>query len=866
MEKDELKDLLKVDVPESNGDFNKTFEKCEQGSVNIGLKRKRFLLIAIVVLVLSLGIVTSTVLIHKANMDKNNPGNDISDGDQQNNQQHINEENNNQGNENNQPGEIVIEKIVEGRKNPYFASAGLDVATYNEVKKYNPNWEPIFDRMFAWGPAKEGDTFSLDEILKSNLLRETEKSTLRTYELDIKKIYPDHEVRFQVALGIKNDEDRVCLIDYIGTSDEGSDITSTFFFYSNLPYKYKTIINELSNQTGVELTDKFLCSSVYNDNNELISGIVLKLEEKDGHCYEHYEAMIEGLTEDKTKIDKDNLYNFQPEELGEEITVEGIVIAVMGFSFGDLYNCMYVLDSETGITYYAFNMAQDPTDGWLHSETLANQLICQGMTVRLTGKKKMYNGTLELVDGSYELLDKEIKKIPVIDYTDKILDASSLKDESILSEINSYVTIKNVVIGEVGGKDGTYYYCTVGDGDNKKDIYVRIHPNLCPLTNEDTEDFIYEYKIHYKWTADVSGLVSMYNDEFYLTPITYDAFTYLSVKELSDHEMIELEYNNISFVKTVSKDCYVDVLQRGRTYSQVYIRWDTDERVDPEALGRDRITSYYRRTIAVHNGERSIYSVKFALPNEDTDVVVKAVLMCGEETMEKDFNVHVYGKNVLLSQEEVLERAFDLPEGASFASKQILGGTIIEIKTPYSDYYGNITVIIKPDVTNDDDHNIQCFRLSGGSELKVGDHIFVTGILQNYYGQIEFSKGATYVIDDTDSSSRQIFILKNLLTIGDKMKFTVFGGTIVNCMKIEEENRYYIEVIPDYLSDKITSINGYINSKDVVLTEGQHIVIAGELMKQNNNEFFVTYATYYSTTETFDEVYAKVESGEIPRQ
>ena len=181
MEKDELKDLLKVDVPESNGDFNKTFEKCEQGSVNIGLKRKRFLLIAIVVLVLSLGIVTSTVLIHKANMDKNNPGNDISDGDQQNNQQHINEENN-------QPGEIVIEKIVEGRKNPYFASAGLDVATYNEVKKYNPNWEPIFDRMFAWGPAKEGDTFSLDEILKSNLLRETEKSTLRTYELDIKKI------------------------------------------------------------------------------------------------------------------------------------------------------------------------------------------------------------------------------------------------------------------------------------------------------------------------------------------------------------------------------------------------------------------------------------------------------------------------------------------------------------------------------------------------------------------------------------------------------------------------------------------------------------------------------------------------------
>ena len=71
MEKDELKDLIKVDVPESNGDFNKTFEKCEQSFVNFRLKRKRFLVITIVTLVLSLIIVTSTVLIHKANIDKN---------------------------------------------------------------------------------------------------------------------------------------------------------------------------------------------------------------------------------------------------------------------------------------------------------------------------------------------------------------------------------------------------------------------------------------------------------------------------------------------------------------------------------------------------------------------------------------------------------------------------------------------------------------------------------------------------------------------------------------------------------------------------------------------------------------------------
>lgn len=858
MEKDELKDLIKVDVPESNGDFNKTFEKCEQSSVNFRLKRKRFLVITIVTLVLSLIIVTSTVLIHKANIDKNNKVDDISNENQQ----------NNQGNNNdpeNKPGEIVIETIVGGRKSPYFASAVLDVETYNEIKKYNPNWEPIFDRMFAWGPAKENDTFSLDEILKSNLLRDTEKSTLRSYELDIKKIYPDHEVRFQVALGIKNDEDRVCLIDYIGTNDNGSDIASTFFFYSNLPYRYKTIINELSTQTGVELTDKFLCSSVYNDNNELISGIVLRLEEKDGHCYEHYEAMIEGLTEDKTKINKDSMYNFEPVEIGEEITIEGIVLATMGFSFGDSYNCMYVLDSETGIVYYAFDMAQDPTGGWLHSSSLDNQLICQGMTVRLTGKKKMYNGTLELVDGSYELLDTEINKLQAVDYTDKILNASSLKDESILDEIHSYVTIENVVIDEVGGKDGTYYYCTLGDGDNKKNIYVRINPNLCPLTSEEANEFIYEYNTHYKWIANVSGLVSMYNDEFYLTPITYDAFTYLSVQELSDHEMLELEYNNLSFVENISENCSVGVLGRGRTYSQVYIRWDTDDRVDSSALGREKITSYYRRYVDTKYGERVFDSINFALPKEDTDVVVAAVLMCGDETMTKEFNIHVFGKDVVLSPEEILERAFDLPEGASFASEQILGGTIVEINTAYSEYYNNITVTIKPDVANDDNHNILCFRLTGGSELKVGDHIFVTGIIQNYYGQIEFSKGSTYVKGDNDSVSRQIQFLTNLLDIDEKHSmFVVFGGTIISC--VDNETYYDIDIIPDYLNDKITIINGTIKSNGTALKVGDHIVIGGKLTKYGNNSFNIYLRSYYSTTETFDEVYSKVESGEIPNQ
>ena len=58
---------------------------------------------------------------------------------------------------------------------------------------------------------------------------------------------------------------------------------------------------------------------------------------------------------------------------------------------------------------------------------------------------------------------------------------------------------------------------------------------------------------------------------------------------------------------------------------------------------------------------------------------------------------------------------------------------------------GITTKTIKPDIATDDDHNIQCFRMNGGSDLTVGDHITVTGVIKNYAGVVEFENGCTYV-------------------------------------------------------------------------------------------------------------------------
>ena len=69
-------------------------------------------------------------------------------------------------------------------------------------------------------------------------------------------------------------------------------------------------------------------------------------------------------------------------------------------------------------------------------------------------------------------------------------------------------------------------------------------------------------------------------------------------------------------------------------------------------------------------------------------------------------------------------------------------GTITSIDTAYSSQYNNISVTI-----SDDTGSLKVFRLSGGSELKIGDIIKVTGKLVNYNSNTpEFAAGCTYVL------------------------------------------------------------------------------------------------------------------------
>ncbi len=90
---------------------------------------------------------------------------------------------------------------------------------------------------------------------------------------------------------------------------------------------------------------------------------------------------------------------------------------------------------------------------------------------------------------------------------------------------------------------------------------------------------------------------------------------------------------------------------------------------------------------------------------------------------------------------EIVDAAYALKENQALNYKSTLTGKITKVDTPWSSYYGNITVIIE--VEGREDKPIKCFRLKGdgASGLAVGDTITVKGTLKNYNGTVEFDSG-----------------------------------------------------------------------------------------------------------------------------
>ena len=101
-----------------------------------------------------------------------------------------------------------------------------------------------------------------------------------------------------------------------------------------------------------------------------------------------------------------------------------------------------------------------------------------------------------------------------------------------------------------------------------------------------------------------------------------------------------------------------------------------------------------------------------------------------------------------------------LEEGAAMSGKQVLAGEIVEIPTEYSADYDNVTVNIKVG-----EQIIQCFRLVGGADLKVGDVITVTGTLKDYKGTKEFDSKCTYIMGEDYATAKQAVVVEKAFAL-----------------------------------------------------------------------------------------------------
>ena len=246
MEKDDLKELLTMNIPKYKGDFDKTYETCERAKQAIKLKRIKLIRMVAFVMILLL-VSTSSIMIYRGIVKKSDRTTIVPPRDE----------------------------YLEDHLLMHLQFKG----------KY-----PVFDTYIAIGPEVGSNRFNLNIVLNSNLLKEDDKKVLVEYSEAAKKKVPDHDAKFLICYGIIEDKDYIFLADiYYDEKSYHGYVTTTFYFESNLPYSFSSLADEFEELASDVLTNE--CVTTYNDQNILECGIALCFEKLDDGTYKEYYLM-----------------------------------------------------------------------------------------------------------------------------------------------------------------------------------------------------------------------------------------------------------------------------------------------------------------------------------------------------------------------------------------------------------------------------------------------------------------------------------------------------------------------------------------------------------------------------------------------
>ena len=340
---------------------------------------------------------------------------------------------------------------------------------------------------------------------------------------------------------------------------------------------------------------------------------------------------------------------------GDTVVVKGVVTGIIAKSKGNSSNCLYLQDNEGG--YYVYNLSSDP---------VTDLKISVGNTVSVTGARSTYSGTYEIVNASVEIVDSGVTSVNAYDLTSVYAGASSLKDAALAEKQALLVTVKGVTVTDEDAGSG-YYRFKLGSLES----YVRISGSVCPLTKDDQATFKAAHAEHFGWLADVTGVLCVYDGAFYLTPVTVDAFNYISLPELSDAEKVASEKDILKLPASVTENTSIDLPSAGTNYEDVAISWTSDNDCAVVSDGKLVIT----------------------LPEADTAVTVTATLTLNGVTETKEFVIKLSTPKSALSVDAILEIMKD------YADKQISEGqyTVFGevISSSFNSKYSSYTIELK---------------------------------------------------------------------------------------------------------------------------------------------------------------------------
>ena len=391
------------------------------------------------------------------------------------------------------------------------------------------------------------------------------------------------------------------------------------------------------------------------------------------------------------------------------LVVSGVISGIFSKTNGSSGNGMYIQDvkGEGGYYVYGFADGKDPE---------ADLGLKVGMSVIVTGVKDTYNGLYEIVNASVEISNSELTKVEPIDYTEIYKSAESLSVEALAGKQSMLVTLKGVEITTQEEASG-YYKFKLAD----KEAYIRISSSNNCITKDEITAFKAAHTENFGNTADITGIIQLYNGNFYLIPADANALANFKKVEKTDAEKVATEADNLTFQSSIANNGEYALAQTGANYSDVKITWKSDN------------------AAAVVTGDKLVVT----LPKADEVVKLTATLTCGKETATKTIEVKLYAG--AKSYADIVDMAYGLADGSALDGTYRLYGVITKIDTAWSDQYNNITVTIQ--IGDKADKLIMCYRLKGdgAKDLKVGDAITVEGKLKNYKGTIEFDAGCILV-------------------------------------------------------------------------------------------------------------------------